>query len=312
MPPAIFLLGPTASGKTALAVALVKEFPLEIISVDSALVYRQMDIGTAKPSAEVLAVAPHHLLDILDPAQSYSAAHFCSDALALMQKISAAGRVPLLVGGTGLYFRALEQGLSVLPKADEDIRERLLRDAAALGWGVLHQRLAQLDPQAAQRIHPNDPQRIQRALEICELSGESMTVLWQQQHTSPLPYRVCKLVLAPPQRQALHERIAQRFQNMLAAGLVAEVEALYQRGDLDLQCPSMRCVGYRQVWQYLAGELDYAQMQERGIIATRQLAKRQMTWLRRETEALWLNPLQADAQEKARAFVLKCLEAIPT
>ncbi len=304
-------MGPTASGKTDLAVALVQAFPLEIISVDSALVYRGMDIGTAKPDAQVLAQAPHHLLDIIEPNDSYSAAQFRHDALALMQRITQAGRVPLLVGGTGLYFRALEQGLSTLPKADKNIRERLLHEAQTLGWTALHERLATLDPQAAQRIHPNDPQRIQRALEICELSGSSMTALWQQQHSEELPYQCCKLILAPPQRQALHERIAQRFQNMLKAGFVEEVEGLYQRGDLDLQCPSMRCVGYRQIWQHLQGELDYAQMQERGIIATRQLAKRQMTWLRRESNALWLDPQAYDMQKKAIDFVLKCLATVP-
>lgn len=301
-------MGPTASGKTDLAVALLKAFPLDIISVDSALVYRDMNIGTAKPEPEILAVAPHHLLDIIDPIENYSAAQFRSDALRLMQEMSAKGRIPLLVGGTGLYFRALEQGLSVLPKADAQVRERLLQEAERVGWEAMHQRLAQLDPPAAQRIHPNDPQRIQRALEICQVSGMNMTQLWQQQQQDALPYRVCKLILAPPQRQALHERIAHRFQHMLAAGLVAEVEALYQRGDLGLHCPSMRCVGYRQVWQYLAGELDYDEMQERGIIATRQLAKRQMTWLRREANAVWLDPLQADSVEKAKRFVLKCLD----
>ncbi len=304
-------MGPTASGKTDLAVALRQAFPLDIISVDSAMVYRHMDIGTAKPAADILAVAPHHLLDIIDPLESYSAAQFRSDALRLMQEISAKGRIPLLVGGTGLYFRALEQGLSVLPKADDAVREHLLQEAARVGWEAMHQRLAQLDPQAAQRIHPHDPQRIQRALEICQISGVRMSDLWQQQQHQTLPYRVCKLILAPPQRQSLHSRIAQRFQGMLAAGLVAEVKALYQRGDLHLQCPSMRCVGYRQVWQYLLGELDYAQMQERGMIATRQLAKRQMTWLRREANAVWLDPLQVDSLEKAKRFVLKCLDATP-
>jgi len=301
-------MGPTASGKTDLAVALCKEFPLEIISVDSALVYRQMDIGTAKPTPDVLAIAPHHLLDIIDPIESYSAAQFRSDALQLMHQISAKGQIPLLVGGTGLYFRALEQGLSVLPKANEAVRERLLQEAQRVGWEAMHQRLAQLDPQAAQRIHPNDPQRIQRALEICEVSGTRMSDLWQQQQQEALPYRVCKLILAPPQRQSLHERIAQRFQRMLDVGFVAEVETLYQRGDLDLQCPSMRCVGYRQVWQYLAGELEYAEMQERGIIATRQLAKRQMTWLRREANAIWIDPLQVDKLEQAKTFILECLK----
>ena len=299
----IFLMGPTASGKTDLAVRLLEKFPCEIISVDSALVYRGMDIGTAKPDAELLAKAPHHLIDICDPAESYSAARFAEDARSLIQDIENKGKIPLLVGGTGLYFRALQQGLSDLPSADPSIRERLLREAQEIGWAALHSRLATLDPEAAQRINKNDQQRIQRALEVCELTGQPMSVCFGQKNSPDLPYRVLKLVIAPQDREILRERIAQRFHKMLDAGLIDEVKQLFQRSDLNLESPAIRSVGYRQVWHYLMGEWDYPQMVERGIIATRQLAKRQLTWLRREQDAQWFDSEALDLTVKISSVV---------
>ncbi len=297
LPPVLFIMGPTASGKTDLALELVERLPCEIISVDSAMVYRDMDIGTAKPPPELLARAPHRLIDILDPAESYSAARFRDDALREMAEIVAAGRIPLLVGGTGLYFRALRRGLSDLPPADPALRTRLEREAAEHGWGVLHDRLRQVDPQAAERIHRNDPQRLQRALEVYELTGVPLSRL-QQGGGAPLPYRVLPLVVAPTDRDLLRERIEHRFRLMLEQGLVAEVEALYRRGDLGLDMPSIRCVGYRQVWSYLAGETDYAVMVERAVAATRQLAKRQLTWLRSEPESHWFDAADGKLLEK--------------
>ncbi len=287
LPPAILLMGPTASGKTDLAAALVERLPCDIISVDSALVYRGMDIGTAKPDAALLARAPHRLIDILDPAETYSAARFRADALREMAEISAAGRIPLLVGGTGLYFRALRRGLSDLPPANPQLRARLEQEAAEQGWEALHQRLRMVDPAAAERIHPNDPQRLQRALEVYELTGRPLSEQ-QKGGGEALPYRVLALALAP-ERELLHGRIRDRFHIMLERGLVAEVEGLYRRGDLSPDKPSIRCVGYRQVWSYLAGDVDYAAMVEQGITATRQLAKRQFTWLRSEPDSRWFD-----------------------
>ncbi len=277
-------MGPTASGKTALAVACVRELPCDIISVDSALVYRGMDIGTAKPDAETLRVAPHRLINLVEPTQAYSAASFREDALREMADITARGRIPLLVGGTMLYYRALQQGLSSLPSAEPAIREQLASEAAAKGWLHMHQKLSEVDPQAAARIHPNDPQRIQRALEVHAASGVTMTELWAQQDPIPLPYDVIKIALIPADREQLRERIAQRFHLMLEQGLINEVTQLRNRGDLDLDMPSMRCVGYRQVWEYLENKVDYPHMVEQGINATRQLAKRQLTWLRKEPD----------------------------
>ena len=278
-------MGPTASGKTELAVWLVQRFPLEIISVDSAMVFRGMDIGTAKPDADTQRLAPHRLIDILDPAQAYSAARFREDALREIADIQARGRWPLLVGGTMLYFRALEQGLAVLPEADPALRQRLNAEAKTRGWAALHARLARLDPPSARRIHPNDPQRIQRALEVYELSGRPMSALLAS--TPHRPVRLLKLGLAAPERGELHTRIARRFYQMLDAGLVEEVRQLYARGDLSPQLPAVRAVGYRQVWLYLAGELGRNEMVEHGIIATRQYAKRQLTWLRGEQNLHW-------------------------
>ncbi|WP_207062527.1 tRNA (adenosine(37)-N6)-dimethylallyltransferase MiaA [Motiliproteus sp. SC1-56] len=278
--PVIFVMGATATGKTDLAVHLARELPCDLISVDSALIYRGMDIGTAKPEPAVLAEAPHQLIDICDPAESYSAAAFRRDALAAIEASHRAGRIPLLVGGTMLYFKALLEGLSALPKADEAVRARLLEEAEQQGWDALHRRLQAVDPEAAARIHVNDPQRLQRALEVYELTGRSLSELWAEQQASALPYTPLQIGVEVPDRALLHERIARRFHAMLEAGFEEEVRALYRRGDLHPGLPSIRCVGYRQMWEYLSGNWDYEQMVERGIIATRQLAKRQLTWLR--------------------------------
>ncbi|WP_091332062.1 tRNA (adenosine(37)-N6)-dimethylallyltransferase MiaA [Allochromatium warmingii] len=288
-PWAILLMGPTASGKTDLALQLVERLPCEIISVDSAMIYRGLDIGTAKPSRELLARVPHRLIDILDPTEAYSTARFRADALAAMHDIHARGRIPLLVGGTMLYFRALQQGLAALPSADAELRAALDAEAERLGWPALHARLAELDPLAAARIHPNDPQRIQRALEVHALSGQAMSALIDAAAHETLPFRLLKLARAPADRTVLHERIAERFQAMLELGFVAEVSQLWARGDLTPDLPSMRCVGYRQVLNYLHGASTWEDMVQRGIIATRQLAKRQLTWLRAESDCHWLD-----------------------
>jgi len=278
-------MGPTASGKTGLALELARHFPCEIISVDSALVYRDMDIGTAKPSAEELCAVPHHLIDVIDPAESYSAARFREDALRLMGEITGRGKLPLLVGGTMLYYRALEQGLSDLPEADARLRQALEEQMETQGLEVLHQRLKEIDPESASRIKPTDPQRILRALEVYELTGSPLSEHYAKQEKDPLPYRVLRIALIPSDRGLLHQRIEQRFDQMLQQGFVDEVRRLYTRGDLDDSLPAIRAVGYRQVWQYLEGEWDYGTMRQKGIVATRQLAKRQLTWLR-STEGL--------------------------
>jgi len=308
LPPAVFLMGPTASGKTDLAVELVRRLPLEIVSVDSALVYRGMDIGTAKPGPEVLAEAPHRLIDFLYPSETYSAARFRDDALREMDDIRAAGRVPLLVGGTMLYFRALEHGLSELPAADEELRARLEQEAAERGWEAMHARLAEIDPEAAARIHRNDPQRIQRALEVYELAGRSLTELCAEAVPEPFPYRAVKLAVAPPDRTELHRRIALRFRTMLERGFVAEVEALRARGDLNPDLPSMRAVGYRQVWNFLDGQCSYDEMVERGIIATRQLAKRQFTWLRSDEAVRWFDPALPKTLDQVIEYIKEALD----
>jgi tRNA dimethylallyltransferase len=288
-PPAVFLMGPTASGKTDLAVALVERLPLEIISVDSALIYRGMDIGTAKPDAELLARAPHRLIDIRDPAERYSAAEFREDALREMADITRNGRIPLLVGGTMLYFRALERGLSDLPKADPAIRTRLENELTTLGLPRLHARLARLDPPTAQRIHANDPQRTLRALEVIEITGRPLSTLHAEDTGESLPYRLLKLVRAPADRAELHRRIEARFHLMLEAGFEREVRHLLAGSSLSPSLPSMRSVGYRQMLNYLLGTCSREEMIERGIIATRQLAKRQFTWLRADPECHWLD-----------------------
>ena len=304
LPPAVCLMGPTAAGKTDLAVTLVEQLPMDIISVDSVMVYRGMDIGSAKPDSETLTRAPHRLIDIRDPVEAYSAAQFREDALREMTKISSEGRIPLLVGGTMLYFRALLSGLSSLPSADAEIRTRLEAEAEVEGWASLHRRLADVDADAAARIHPNDPQRIQRALEVYELTGVPLSELQhQQQVDQPLPYRIIKLAVAPAERSVLHQRIAQRFEQMLGEGLVEEVESLRQRGDLHLDLPALRAVGYRQVWEFLEGDIDYTEMVERGIIATRQLAKRQFTWLRSEPSLTLLDSLDGRLRDKALKYL---------
>ena len=314
LPPAIFLMGPTAAGKTDLAIELARVLPCELISVDSALIYRDMDIGTAKPDKATLAEFPHRLIDIRDPAESYSAAEFRADALAAMAEITARGRIPLLVGGTMLYFKALLEGLAEMPSADAALRAELEARAQAEGWEVLHAELRAVDPESAARIHPNDPQRLIRALEVYRVSGQSMTVHRQRQAAEntaggasavrQFPYTVAQLAIAPAQRQLLHERIALRFRLMLEQGLVAEVERLRQRSDLHVGLPSIRAVGYRQVWDHLDGKLDAVQMQERGIIATRQLAKRQFTWLRGwQQDVHWLDSADCDNLPRALKYL---------
>lgn len=279
-PPAIFLIGPTAIGKTQLAVKLVQKLPCEIISVDSAMVYRGMDIGTAKPGRKILDEAPHRLIDILDPSHVYSAARFRKDALREMASIVAAGKIPLLVGGTMLYFQALEQGLTSLPAANPIVRLKLEEEAKEQGWPALHKRLREIDPLSAHRIHPHDPQRLQRALEVYELTGLSLSEHYMRGRAQRLPYRLTKIALIPADRELLRRRIADRFMQMMEQGLINEVETLYKRGDLNEDMPSIRAVGYRQVWGYLRGQLDYQTMTDKAIVATRQLAKRQITWLR--------------------------------
>ena len=303
-PQAILLMGPTASGKTALSVTMAQALNAEIISVDSALVYKGMDIGTAKPTLAERGGIPHHLIDILDPSESFSTGQFRAQALALMEDITQRGKLPLLVGGTMLYFSALTQGLAKLPEANPDIRQRLDRELLELGKEALHARLAQIDPVAAARIHVNDPQRIQRALEVYEISGRSLSSFFQTDQQADQPYDFIKLIVAPQQRQTLHAKIAERFKQMLAQGFLDEVKALQARGDLDESMPSIRCVGYRQAWSYLNGEDDYDSMQEKAIIATRQLAKRQFTWLRKEENAKHLISEAADLLETALDYCL--------
>lgn len=302
-PLAIFLMGPTASGKTALACALSERFPLGLISVDSALVYRGLDIGAAKPDAATLSRYPHALIDIRDPAEPYSAADFSADAQVAMHRIADAGRVPLLVGGTGLYFRALQRGLSHLPDADAGVRAQLAQDAAAIGWDGMHRRLAECDPQAAARIKPGDAQRIQRALEVITLTGQPLSGQQQGGRGQPFPWRVLKLALVPQDRAPLHARIAQRFEDMLRHGLLDEVRALRRRGDLAPDLPALRAVGYRQAWEHLDGRYDAAELRDRGIFATRQLAKRQITWLRSELDARMLDPERGNLAAQARDAV---------
>ena len=306
--PALFLMGPTASGKTGLALALHAEaeagrLPFagaDLISVDSAQVFRQMDIGTAKPDAATLARAPHALIDILDPAESYSAARFREDALALVAASRARGRLPILVGGTSLYFRALQYGLSELPAADAGVRARLEAEAAEQGWPALHERLARLDPAAGAKIKPMDQQRIQRALEILELSGRPRSEHWAAPRSEGLPGPIIKLALMPPEREQLHAAIEQRFRQMMAAGFLDEVQALRARGDLNAALPSIRAVGYRQLWEHLDGRGSLSEAVEGGVVATRQYAKRQITWLRSEADTEWIDP-RAGGAALARA-----------
>jgi len=279
--PVITLMGPTASGKTALATALREQLPVELVSVDASQVYRGLDIGTAKPTRAELVLAPHRLIDIRDPSEAYSAAEFRRDALAEIEDIHRAGRIPLLVGGTMFYFRALEFGLSDLPSADPEVRRGLSEDAERIGWAAMHARLAAIDPAGAARIHPNDPQRIQRALELYELTGEAPSRLQAQARPAPAPYRFTRLAIIPDDRSELQARIARRLQSMLDQGFMTEVEGLYRRRDLHPDLPAIRTVGYRQAWEYLGGKLGYNDMIELILLTTRQFAKRQLTWLRR-------------------------------
>lgn len=302
-PWAIFLMGPTAAGKTDTAIALHERLGHQLISVDSAMVYRGMDIGSAKPSADELARAPHRLIDIRDPATPYSAADFRADALNEMRQISAVGQVPLLVGGTMLYYKHLMEGVANLPSADAAIRQGLEARWQADGLAALHRTLADVDPLSAQRIHPNDPQRLMRALEVYYASGRPMSALWAEQQPETFPWRVLSIALLPAERSVLHQRIARRFEMMLQEGLIDEVAALKQRNDLHGDLPAMKSVGYRQVWEYLEGRYDDDTLVERGIIATRQLAKRQITWLRRWPSLHWIDTLQSNALDKVLKIV---------
>ncbi|HEX5392332.1 MAG TPA: tRNA (adenosine(37)-N6)-dimethylallyltransferase MiaA [Rhodocyclaceae bacterium] len=297
LPPAIFVMGPTASGKTALAMALADRFPVELISVDSAQVFIDMNLGTAKPDAATLARYPHHLIDIITPEERYSAARFCDDALRLMADITARGKVPLLVGGTMLYFKALMDGLAELPKADPLLRSAIDAEALEKGWPAMHAELAKLDPESAARLAPNDSQRIQRALEVVRLTGRSMGEFYASQTRTPLPYRVQAWGLVPSDRAWLHSRIAERFDAMLASGLVAEVEMLRQKYQLHEDLPSMRSVGYRQAWDYIEGRISLGELRDRGIFATRQFAKRQLTWFNTLSSVERLNCQAADTPE---------------
>lgn len=302
-PLALFLMGPTAAGKTEAAMALHDQCSCELISVDSAMVYRGLDIGSAKPSPEELRRAPHRLIDIRDPADTYSAADFRTDALQEMRQISASGKVPLLVGGTMLYFKHLLEGVGNLPSSSPEVRAELEQVLANDGLAALHARLMQVDPIAGQRIHPNDPQRTLRALEVYLLAGRPMSKLWDEQMVTPFPWRVVTLVLAPEERSFLHQRIALRFRQMLAEGLIDEVSALRKRNDLHAGLPALKSVGYRQVWEHLEGRYDRRRLEEQGIIATRQLAKRQLTWLRSWKNACWFNIQKADTLDKMLKLV---------
>jgi tRNA dimethylallyltransferase len=307
LPPAIFLMGPTASGKTGVAVELVQRLPVELISVDSALVFRDMDIGTAKPDAATLARAPHHLIDIISPTEAYSAAAFRHDALRLMADITARGKIPVLVGGTMLYFKALREGLSPLPQADAALRAELDAEIARHGIEHLHRKLAEVDAETAARLHATDTQRIQRALEIYQLSGQPMSLLIKQQEQNPLPYRILPIALTPSDRAVLHQRIATRFVDMLQQGLLDELRGLRQKYALQREMTSMRCVGYRQAWEYLESEITEAELQEKGIAATRQLAKRQLTWLRSTPDIIELDCLAHDLAQAVLDTITKNL-----
>ncbi len=302
-------MGPTASGKTKLAVELVQQGPFEIISVDSAQVYRGLDIGSGKPGAEILQLAPHRLIDIRDPADAYSAADFRHDALVEIAAIQAKGKIPLLVGGTMLYFKALRDGLAAMPAANETVRKKIIQLATEQGWQAVHDKLAEVDPASAARIHPNDPQRLQRALEVYELTGIPMTA-HHKQATDPdkLAFQLHFIAIYPQQRSVLHENIAARFRQMLADGFVDEVKVLYERGDLDPSLPAIRSVGYRQIWDYLARHHDYDSMQEKALAATRQLAKRQLTWLRSWPELQLLDSEMSQLCEKSLKLINSTLK----
>jgi len=309
---AVAIMGPTASGKTAAALAVAQRMPVEIISVDSALVYRGMDIGTAKPTAEELASVPHHLIDIIDPLESYSVMQFREDAIRLVAEIQARGRLPLLVGGTMMYFKGLVDGLDDLPTANAEVRARIDEEAARIGWPGMHAKLRELDPVTAERLAPNDAQRINRALEIIELSGKPMSALLAKREKEALPFELVSIALEPSDRAVLHQRIALRFDQMLGSsddtGIVAETAGLRARGDLHLGLPSMRCVGYRQSWEYLDGLYDRKQLRENGIVATRQLAKRQLTWLRAMPERIVIDCLAKEATDQVLGVLDKHIQ----
>lgn len=313
LPTAIFLMGPTASGKSQIALDIAKELPIEIISVDSAQVYRHMNIGTAKPEQETLTHTPHHLINLIDPDQTYSAAQFRKDALNIMQDISSRNKIPLLVGGTMLYFRALQEGLSVLPAADQDLRLQLEHVAKKLGWPAMHQKLSELDPAIAARIKPTDSQRIQRALEVCYLTQQPMSEILKTPQSADFPYRKVSIALIPSERSQLHSRIAERFRDMLNAGLIDEVQSIRQRfSSLNMESSSMRCVGYRQVCLYLDNKINRDEMHDMGIAATRQLAKRQLTWLRgiRASDKIHeLDCLSGDSSARVHNLIRAVIEA---
>ena len=294
LPPAILLIGPTASGKTALAFELATRLPCDIVSIDSAQVFRDMDIGTAKPDAATLARFPHRLIDLITPEQRYSAAAFRNDALREMAAITAAGRIPLLVGGTMLYVKALRSGLADLPQADQVLRSQIDSEAAERGWPALHAELARHDPETAARLKPNDAQRIQRAIEIVRLSGRTLGSFFAEQKKGTLPFRTLTLALVPGDRGELHRRIEQRFDAMLTAGLIDEVKMLREKYRLDAGLPSMRCVGYRQAWEMLEGQISLGELHDRGIFATRQFAKRQLTWLKSMDDLRIIDPLASN------------------
>ena len=296
-------MGPTASGKTRLALALAETFPIEVVSVDSAQIYRDMDVGTAKPSPSERRAVPHHLIDIIDPTEAYSAARFRADAERLVRDITARNRIPLLVGGTMLYFKALREGLSELPESDTGVRVQLDAEAAARGWPELHAELASVDPETAARLKPADAQRIQRALEVFRISGKPMSQLLRRGKPPNLPFRLIELALVPSDRSALHRRIEERFDAMLEKGLVEELRALRERYALRPSLPSMRCIGYRQAWQLLEGEIDRDELRNRGIFATRQLAKRQLTWLRGMPGTRIFDCLEPDIEHSVRETV---------
>lgn len=301
--PVVFLMGPTASGKTDLAVQLCQKLPFEIISVDSAMVYRGMDIGTAKPGPEILRIAPHRLIDVCEVTEIYSAGRFRREAQKAIKDIHNLEKIPLLVGGTGLYFRALELGIADLPPADPAIRQRLEREAGEIGWQALHQRLAGIDADSANRIHPNDPQRIQRALEVFEIKGKSLSDLFIEGRQSPLPYRIWKIIIAPAERSIIHDRARHRFMQMIELGFVDEVREFYERGDIKASQPCMRMVGYRQIWRFLDGFIGYQEMLEHVVVATRQMAKRQLTWLRSERDGVWLDSSKQNILDKTLKFI---------
>jgi len=300
--PVIAIMGPTASGKTGLALEIARQVESEVISVDSALVYKGMDIGTAKPTLEERAGVVHHLIDIIDPVETYSVSQFVKDTNVLIGDILARGKVPILAGGTMMYFNALINGISPLPKSNENVRDEITEQAQRLGWSKLHDELCSVDPVSGERIHPNDPQRITRALEVFRSTGKTLTY-WQQQEGDKCPYNIAQFAIAPAERAVLHTRIATRFDTMLEQGFEKEVLKLYERSDLHEALPSIRSVGYRQMWQYLDGQLSYAEMREKGIIATRQLAKRQLTWLRGWEQVTWLDTFANDNLTKITAKV---------